>query len=109
MSERLRRPIVVLISAATTEAESLARTLVEERLAACVSRVPVTSTYRWQGKVTSDDEVLLIVKTSDDCAPALEQRVQELHTYDVPEFVVLDSTAVSDRYLAWLLDAAGGN
>jgi periplasmic divalent cation tolerance protein len=102
-----RRPQLVLTTASASEAAQLANRLVEERLAACVSRVAVASTYRWQGEVHDDDEVLLLIKTSDDLLAALEARVQQLHSYDVPEFLVLDPVAVSDTYLAWLLESAG--
>ena len=100
-----RRPILVLVTASESEAAGLARTLVEEGLAACVNRVAVASTYRWKETVETEDETLLIIKTADDCAAALEKRVQELHSYEVPEFVVLEPAAVSDTYLDWLLSA----
>ena len=104
-SSDLRRPIVVLVTASVAEAAELARTLVEERLAACVNRVAVSSTYRWKESVETEDETLLIIKTADDRAAALEKRIQELHSYDVPEFVVLEPGAVADTYLDWLLGA----
>jgi len=106
VSDTERRPVLVLITASAAESALLARTVVEERLAACVNRVPIASTYRWQGAVEDDDESLLIVKTSNDRVDALEKRVQELHSYDVPEFVVFEPRAVSDTYLAWLLEAS---
>lgn len=98
-------PLLVLMTASEAEAANLARTLVEERLAACVNTAPVSSTYRWEGKVTEDREVLLIAKTITARVDALEKRVQELHSYDVPEFLVLEPTAVADTYLSWLLAA----
>ena len=86
-------------------AEALARRLVEERICACVSRVPVASTYRWQGVVEDSPEVLLVMKTAASRVSRLRARVEELSTYDVPEFVVLDVAQASEPYARWLLDA----
>lgn len=85
-------------------AETLARTLVGERLAACVSILPnVRSIYTWEGKLEDSSELLLLVKTSAGKVGALERRVGELHPYDTPEFVVLTPEAVAERYLGWAL------
>jgi periplasmic divalent cation tolerance protein len=80
----------------------IARTLVEERLAACVNRLPVGSTYAWQGRICEDHEVLLLIKTAASHYAALEARLLELHPYDVPEIVALDAGAGLDRYFAWV-------
>lgn len=87
------------------EARTLAATLVRERLAACVNRIAVGSTYRWRGKVEDEAEQLLVIKTAEDLLVALERRVGELSSYDVPEFVALQPAATSDFYLAWLLES----
>jgi periplasmic divalent cation tolerance protein len=85
------------------EARRLANTLVEEQLAACVTLVPaVESIYRWQGKIESSTETLLILKTGPDQLPALQSRLIALHTYEVPEFLVLDIESASHPYLEWL-------
>jgi periplasmic divalent cation tolerance protein len=96
---------VVLITAPTDElARSLARALVEERLAACVNIVPgLTSVYAWQGEVNEDIEVLLLVKTTAERLELLATRVHELHPYDVPELVALTPREVEANYLAWLV------
>ena len=84
-------------------AERIARTLVEERLAACVSRFGgVTSTYRWNGAVASEDEVLLLIKTTADRYAAMETRLVELHPYEVPEVLAITPDGGSAPYLAWL-------
>ena len=95
---------IVLTTAANAEdAGRLARTLVEERLAACVSLVPgVESVYRWKGEVESAKETLLLIKTGAEQLRALEARLHELHSYETPEFLVLKVEAGSDRYLEWL-------
>ena len=84
------------------QAVSLARTLVEERLAACVNIVrPVRSVYRWEGEIEEADEVLLILKTTEDRLPDLERRLLALHPYDVPEFLVFKATGAA-AYLDWI-------
>ena len=71
-------------------AERIASALVEERLAACVNRIPgIVSTYRWQGAVHSDREILLLIKTTREHFEALRERIVALHPYDVPEVIAL--------------------
>src|SRR5580658_2509236 len=85
------------------EAASMARSLVDERLAACATLIPaVQSIYRWQGEVEASTETLVLIKTTADKLPALEARVHELHGYQVPEFLVLDVESGSHAYLDWL-------
>jgi periplasmic divalent cation tolerance protein len=95
---------VVLTTAANAEeAARLARTLVEERLAACATMIPaVQSIYHWQGQVESASETLLLLKTGPDQLAALEARLIELHSYETPEFLVLNVESGSRPYLDWL-------
>ncbi|PBJ84510.1 divalent-cation tolerance protein CutA [Lysobacteraceae bacterium NML93-0399] len=89
-------------------AERIARTLVEERLAACVNLLPqVRSVYRWEGEVAVDDEVLLMIKTTSARLPALRTRLQALHPYDVPELIALPVAGGLPAYLQWIADATG--
>jgi periplasmic divalent cation tolerance protein len=84
-------------------ADRIARTLVEERLAACVNRLPgVESTYRWNGAVSVDEEVLLVIKTSRARYAALEARLVALHPYEVPELIAVPIGAGHAPYLAWI-------
>ena len=96
--------IVVLVTVASAdEGDRLAQALIGEHLAACVSMVgPVTSTYRWQGKIVREEERLLIIKTRAALFPALEARVRALHSYTTPEVIALPLTAGSRAYLDWL-------
>jgi uncharacterized protein involved in tolerance to divalent cations/ADP-ribose pyrophosphatase YjhB (NUDIX family) len=96
--------IVVYVTAGSAdEADRLARSLVDERLAACVNRIKsVQSVYRWQGKVEQSEEELLIIKTSRDRFALLEKRVRELHSYSVPEVIALPVIEASSDYLKWL-------
>lgn len=84
-------------------ADTLAAALVEARLAACVSRLPgATSTYRWQGELRSDSEVLLMIKTTSQRFAALEALTLELHPYDVPELIAVPIERGHRPYLDWL-------
>jgi len=103
-----RRLIMALTTVADdAAARALARTLVEERLSACVQRVPISSTYAWKGAVEESDEVLLLIKSTHDLLEALRDRVLALHGYDVPEFVVIDADHAAARYLEWARSACG--
>ncbi|MBI2828634.1 MAG: divalent-cation tolerance protein CutA [Acidobacteria bacterium] len=100
--------IVLTTLAADVDAGALARTLVAERLAACVNILPVmTSVYRWQGRVEEERERQLVIKTAADLVSALAARLGELHPYEVPEFLVLRVSEGSDAYLRWLRDSVG--
>jgi periplasmic divalent cation tolerance protein len=86
----------------------IAATLVEEHLAACVNRMPgVRSTYRWQGQVQDEPEVLLIIKTVTSRYAELELRLKALHPYDVPEIIALPVVTGSAHYLAWIAAETG--
>jgi periplasmic divalent cation tolerance protein len=84
-------------------AARIARVLVEERLAACVqSLAGVHSTYRWQGTLHTDAEVLLLIKTTRARLPALMTRLPFLHPYDTPELLVVEVVDGLPPYLDWL-------
>ena len=95
----------VVMSAAGSEEEAsrIARALVERRLAACVNVVPgVASTYRWHGAVRTDAEWLLVVKTRRDRFEEVSLAIRELHSYELPEVVMLDIAAGDPAYLDWI-------
>ena len=95
--------IVLTTCGERAAAEALARALVEERLAACVNLVPgVHSIYRWEGKVETADETLLVIKTTAERLGTLTLRITELHAYEVPEVLVLEAEGGEHRYLEWL-------
>jgi len=101
---KLSGRVVALSTVATAEdAERIARSLVERRVAACVNVVPgVVSVYRWKGEVCRDEERLLIVKTRAEKLPALREALLALHPYELPELVVLPVVAGHEPYLAWV-------
>lgn len=85
------------------EARRIARTIVDERLAACANMIGgVQSIYRWKGEVSEAEEVQVLIKTTTECYPALEKRIAELHSYDTPEIFAIPITAGSEKYLRWL-------
>ena len=84
-------------------AQAIAQDLVESRLAACVQvGGPVTSVYRWQGRVETATEWTCTIKTVRDLYHVVESRIRRLHNYEVPEIVVLPLVDGSEAYLAWL-------
>ncbi|MBT9332720.1 divalent-cation tolerance protein CutA [Paracidobacterium acidisoli] len=95
--------IVLSTAGSREEAERIAHTLVEERLAACVNLAPgLTSIYRWQEKIESAEEVLLLIKTSARHLENLEAALKRLHSYEVPELLILRVESGSREYLDWL-------
>lgn len=85
-------------------AAAIARQLVDEGLAACVNLLPnVQSVYRWKGQIESSVEVLVVCKTSASAALALQQRLVELHPYEVPESVIVEVAAGHQPYLDWVI------
>jgi len=96
--------LIVLVSCpAIAEARSVGRALVEERLAACVHVIPgVTAIYRWKGSIEEDPQTVLVVKTTRAAWPRLADRVQELHTDEVPEILALPVEEGLPTYLRWI-------
>ena len=84
-------------------AKSIARTLVESKLAACVNIVPqITSIYSWKGEIVEDNEFLLIVKSKSEAYDKLESEIKELHSYEVPEIIAFDINKGLPEYLRWI-------
>ncbi len=101
MSDKL---VVMVTCSGAPEARRIARAVVAARLAACVNMLPgpVTSIYRWKGKVESARERLLLIKTSRKHLAKLQREVERLHSYDVPEFIAVPIAFGSAAYLAWM-------
>jgi len=98
--------IVLVTCANLIEARRIAERIVRKRLAACATTIlgPVQSVYRWKGKVETAREQLLLIKTVAKQLPALEDEIKRLHSYDVPEFLVLPTIHGSADYLKWLIE-----
>jgi len=99
---------IILVTCGTLrEARRIARAVVEAKFAACVNVIlnPVESIYRWKGKIEVSREYLLVMKSTAKRLPELERMVQGMHSYDVPEFLVLPVVSGSHEYLGWLVES----
>jgi len=96
--------VVVLTTAASREeASRIARKLVSKRLVACANVIPaVASTYWWQGEVTESEEALVVMKSCHSLVEDIIAEVEALHSYEVPEVVVLSIERGSRAYLSWI-------
>lgn len=98
-------PVLVCLCTCPDDASAgtIAAALVDERLAACVNVLPgVRSVYRWQGSVEHANEVLLMIKTTDDRIEALGARLQQLHPYELPELIAVEAVGGLGPYLQWV-------
>lgn len=95
--------IVLSTAGSEDEARKIARHLIEHQLAACVNIVPhVESIYRWQGKVESSREWLLLIKTTAARFPEVRDAIRELHSYELPECIAVSVEDGSSEYLQWI-------
>jgi len=100
--------IVLTTTGSKEEAERIAETLVEERLAACVTIVPrVKSVYRWKGRVEKSEEYLLLIKTVRGLYGRLEERIRGLHSYELPEILAVSVDRGLEEYLRWVAGETG--
>ncbi len=102
MNELANYGVVLVTASSMEEAEKIANVLVENKLAACVSILPIHSIYTWQGQVHKDQEWQLLIKTDLRQFPNLEAKIRELHSYEVPEIIALPVVAGSQLYLQWI-------
>ena len=95
---------VVLVTVPDADCgEKIARSLLEQRLAACVNRIgPIRSLFRWEGKIDAADEHLLVIKTRRERFERLSAAITKLHPYEVPEILLLPVAGGSPAYLRWL-------
>jgi periplasmic divalent cation tolerance protein len=106
------RKIVILVTCGSLrEARTIARSLVERNLAACVNLLParVESVYRWKGKIESAKEFLLIIKTTRKRFAAVQAEVRRLHSYEVPEIIALPIAIGSQDYLRWIAESVAAD
>lgn len=100
--------LVMMTASSAEEAANVAKAIVESRLAACCNIVPqIRSIYHWQGKVHDEAEVMMVAKTRRDALPALIQKVQSVHSFDVPEIIALPIEGALDAYLSWIDENVG--
>lgn len=94
--------VVLVTTSSETEAQTIARALISAKLAACVNLLPLQSIYRWKGELCQEAEWQLLIKTDLVQFAALEAKIRELHSYEVPEVIALPILAGSQPYLQWL-------
>ncbi|MEX2272615.1 MAG: divalent-cation tolerance protein CutA [Vicinamibacterales bacterium] len=104
MPESIADCVLVLVTVpADSEAEAFAQSLVATGVAACVNLLaPMQSVYRWDGEIETETERQVLIKTTSAAVPALWQRVRDLHSYDVPEFLVVPIIDGNEAYLKWI-------
>jgi len=100
----MKEPIQAITTTETkTDAQAIARAVVEKRLASCVQIVgPITSTYWWQGEIETAEEWLCVIKSRRELYERLEEAIREVHPYEVPEILAVPVIAGSNDYLRWL-------
>ena len=100
--------LVLTTAGSEAEARNIANQLVERRVVACVNMIPrIQSVYRWEGKVETAEEFLLIIKTTKARSLDVQALIRELHSYDLPECVVISMTGGSAEYLKWIEESVG--
>jgi len=103
MSAMSEISIVLITAGSEEEAATIGLTLVEEQLAACANIVPhLRSIYRWKGEIHDEQEFLIIVKTRTLLFQALQERVKDLHSYEVPEIISVPVAGGLPQYLEWV-------
>ena len=107
----MKNPILILTTASTKiEADQIANKLVQEKLAACVNIITnIQSIYRWEGKINTDSEFLLIIKTMKSAENKVIQCIKKHHSYDTPEIISFPITGGDKRYLNWIYDSVVEN
>ena len=98
--------MIMTTAGSETEAEDIARALLEERLATCVQMTAVSSRYVWKGALRRDEEILLLIKTRAELYEPVRVRIRALHSYETPEILMLPVVAGDADYLAWLAETA---
>ncbi len=103
MTDETGRYGVVLVTAGSRqEADAIAESLIQAKLAACVNLLPVFSIYTWQGTIHRDEEWQLLIKSERSRFDELEAKIREIHSYEVPEIIMLPIVAGSRPYLQWI-------
>lgn len=96
--------IILTTTSSQEEADKIAGVLIENRAAACVQISPVVSVYRWQGKIERENELRLVIKTTEELYPHAEKLIKENHSYEVPQIVKVPITAGLPEYLDWIYE-----
>lgn len=99
---------LIITTCEEVQAEEIADCLLKEGLVACVNVIgPVKSKYRWEGKIETENECLLLMKTRDELVRLAKRKIKEVHSYQVPEIISLEAEEVNPQYLAWVEKVTG--
>jgi len=101
--------LIYITTGDEAEARKIGRTLMEEKLVACVNFRPIKSIFRWEGKIQEEEEVAILVKTRAELADRVIERVKELHSYEVPCIVSLPIEKGSPDFLQWIEESTTGD
>lgn len=93
---------IIYSTAPEKEAEEISRKLLEQKLIACSNIFPVSSIYKWEGEIKEEKEAGMILKTKGELADKVIKRIKELHSYDVPEILIINIEKGNDKYLKWI-------
>ena len=107
MTEATTEFVIVLCTAPPGGSEKIAKALVEERLAACVNVSQVRSYFYWEGKSCDETEELMIIKTEVRLVERLKARIKELHSYELPEIIIVPIAGGDERSLQWISQSVG--
>lgn len=107
MTEAGTEFVIVLCTAPPAGSEKIAKVLVEERLAACVNVSKVRSYFFWEGKSCAEIEELMIIKTEMKLTERLKDRIKALHSYELPEIIIIPIAGGDERYLQWINQSVG--
>ncbi|MEI6294085.1 MAG: divalent-cation tolerance protein CutA [Methanomicrobiales archaeon] len=102
MNQTTDVPVIILSTASPDNAKIIAKSLVGARIAACVNMMAISSYYHWKGEFCDDNEILLIIKTMDSKKNVVMDAIRRLHSYELPEMIVIPVTGGFPPYLAWL-------
>jgi|TARA_B100001964_G_C14181500_1_gene576501 periplasmic divalent cation tolerance protein len=95
--------VIYITTSSISEAKKIGRTLVKDKLVACSNIIsPIHSIYSWQGKICNDKEALMMLKTKKKLFKQIVKRVEELHSYDVPEIIAMPIIEGSSKYISWI-------
>jgi periplasmic divalent cation tolerance protein len=106
--ENREKAVIILTTASPENGRTIARTLVERKLAACVNMTLVRSVYRWKGDICDDQELLLVIKTRESLAENVMAVIRGIHSYDLPEMIVVPVNGGYPPYLSWLYEETAG-
>ena len=103
----MKYSMILTTTDSKSEAENIAKALIEDRLAACVQIESIESIYRWEGKIVQESEYLLRIKSIDSMYEKIEAKIKSMHSYDIPQIIQIPITRGYEQYLNWIEEEIG--